>query len=125
MEMALCCQLQARFDTASIASTSGQQPALAKSGNVSCTRLQRSRGGACSRRRAMAASSPAPAPEPEFTLRCQTADGERVLQHVMSGDILRDAMRGADPPVDLYTVWGKVMNCNGGGKVCCCQDVSG
>jgi len=38
----------------------------------------------------------------------------------MSGDILRDAMRGADPPVDLYTVWGKMMNCNGGGQCGTC-----
>ena len=32
-----------------------------------------------------------------------------------SGDLLRDAMLAAAPPVDVYTAWGKVTNCSGGG----------
>jgi hypothetical protein len=52
---------------------------------------------------------------PVFELRCLTAAGERTLQDVESGDLLRDAMLSADPPVELYGLWGKVANCSGSG----------
>jgi ferredoxin len=51
----------------------------------------------------------------------QEPDGtERTLEDVESGDILRDVMLGADPAVDLYTTWGKVVTCGGGGQCGTC-----
>lgn len=50
-----------------------------------------------------------------FELKCLTAAGERTLQDVESGDLLRDAMLSAEPPVQVYSMWGKVANCNGSG----------
>ncbi len=64
---------------------------------------------------AAADAQPAQDVPPEFTLSCRMEEGERVLQGVESGDLLRDAMLAADPPVGLYTAWGKVANCSGAG----------
>jgi hypothetical protein len=46
----------------------------------------------------------APSP-PSFTVIFEEADGTRTLTDVESGDILRDVMLDAEPPVDLYTTW--------------------
>lgn len=55
-----------------------------------------------------AASAPADAASspPSFTLVFEEAGGNtRTLEGVESGEILRDVMLDADPPVDLYTTW--------------------
>jgi len=58
---------------------------------------------------------------PTFTLVFQEPDGnERTLEGVESGEILRDVMLDADPAVDLYTTWGKVVSCGGGGQCGTC-----
>lgn len=120
--MALCCHSRARIlclnSVGSVKTTIGQQN---KSGSSGRTRRQRAPSASSSRTVALAAADTQPlppaeaSPSAEFTLRCQTTKGERILQHVESGDLLRDAMLAADPPVDVYTAWGKVTNCNGGG----------
>lgn len=61
----------------------------------------------------------APSP-PSFTVIFEEADGTRTLTDVESGDILRDVMLDAEPPVDLYTTWGKVITCGGGGQCGTC-----
>jgi hypothetical protein len=53
---------------------------------------------------ASTASGDAPTPA-SFAVVFEEANGTRTLERVESGDILRDVMLDADPPVDLYTTW--------------------
>lgn len=51
-------------------------------------------------------TAPGGAPRPpSFIITFEEADGTRTLTDVESGDILRDVMLDAEPPVDLYTTW--------------------
>ena len=54
---------------------------------------------------------------PRVLLKFQTAEGSVDLD-CESGDILRDVM--LDQKVDLYTTWGKVWQCGGGGQCGTC-----
>lgn len=54
---------------------------------------------------------------PTIKLNFQTAEGPTTVD-CESGDILRDVM--LDNKVDLYTTWGKVWTCKGGGQCGTC-----
>ena len=54
---------------------------------------------------------------PVVDIHFHLPDGTSQTVSTESGDILRDAMLGQ---VDLYTAWGKVMNCGGGGSCGTC-----
>ncbi|KAL3145335.1 hypothetical protein ABBQ38_001595 [Trebouxia sp. C0009 RCD-2024] len=54
---------------------------------------------------------------PTIKLNFQTAEGPTTVD-CESGDILRDVM--LDSKVDLYTTWGKVWTCGGGGQCGTC-----
>ena len=54
---------------------------------------------------------------PRVLLKFQTAEGSVDID-CESGDILRDVM--LDQKVDLYTTWGKVWQCGGGGQCGTC-----
>lgn len=100
---------------------SKQRSAQPLAGNLSCRGYTIPRKHRCAILRAnpTAGEEPqtAPSAATSFELKCLTAAGERTLQNVESGDLLRDAMLSAEPPVEVYTLWGKMANCNGSGGV--------
>ena len=55
--------------------------------------------------------------KPRIALKFQTAEGPVELE-CDSGDILRDVM--LEQKIDLYTTWGKVWQCGGGGQCGTC-----
>jgi hypothetical protein len=55
---------------------------------------------------ASASTAPNEAPSPPlFAVVFEEANGTRTLMDVQSGEILRDVMLEAEPPIDLYTTW--------------------
>ena len=54
---------------------------------------------------------------PRITLTFETKEGSTTLD-CESGDILRDVMLANK--VDLYTTWGKIASCGGGGQCGTC-----
>ncbi|GLC56238.1 hypothetical protein PLESTB_001083200 [Pleodorina starrii] len=86
---------------------------------MKCTQLcaRRSPAAAC-HPRGRTLPAPRAASTPTIQLTVQTKEGPSVNIAVESGDILRTVLLAEK--VDLYTTWGKVWQCGGGGSCGTC-----